>query len=74
MYKKKNVRKEYSKEGSTQTMVSFRCDNDLLGWLKSQTNKGRVINNLIRRAMVGGTIWVDPDADPDENRIEDTMP
>lgn len=32
----------------TQTMCSFRLDNDLKEWLDAQPNKGRLINNLLR--------------------------
>lgn len=33
----------------TQTMMSFRVDNDILEWLKTNTpNKGRFINNVLR--------------------------
>lgn len=32
----------------TQTMCSFRLDNDLKQWLDAQSNKGRLINNLLR--------------------------
>lgn len=37
----------------TQTMMSFRIDNDILEWLKNNTtNKGRFINNILRDIMV----------------------
>lgn len=33
----------------TQTMMSFRVDNDILEWFKNNTsNKGRFINNVLR--------------------------
>lgn len=33
----------------TQTMMSFRVDNDIFEWLKTNTtNKGRFINNVLR--------------------------
>ena len=33
----------------TQTMMSFRVDNDILEWLKNNTtNKGLFINNVLR--------------------------
>lgn len=42
------VRKSRSKNGERgQKMMSFRVDVDNLGWLESQTNKGRYINELI---------------------------
>ena len=37
----------------TQKMVSFRCDNDNMLWLESQPNKGRYLNNLIRKDREG---------------------
>lgn len=46
------VRKTYAKNGErSQKMMAFRCDNDLLEWLTSQSNKGRYINDLIRADM-----------------------
>lgn len=42
------TRKEYARKGTrSQKMVSFRCDNDNVEWLESQSNKGRYINDLI---------------------------
>lgn len=33
----------------TQTMMSFRVDNDILDWMKKhEANKGRFINNVLR--------------------------
>lgn len=44
------ARKEGRKRGEiTQKMVSFRLDSDLADWLSGFPNKGRYINNLIRR-------------------------
>ena len=34
---------------TTQKMMSFRVDNDLIEWLDRQANKGRYINELIKR-------------------------
>lgn len=46
------ARKEGRKRGEiTQKMVSFRLDSDLAGWLSRFQNKGRYINNLIRKDM-----------------------
>lgn len=46
---KKRVRKVYKKgAGTSQTMVSFRCDNDVKRLLDGVRNKGRLINDLIR--------------------------
>lgn len=38
----------------TQTMFNFRLDNDLRPLLDAQPNKGRFLNELIRRALVYG--------------------
>lgn len=47
------IRKEDIKKGiRTQTMLSFRIDNDLLEKLKARTiNKGRFINELLRKNL-----------------------
>lgn len=45
---KEYVRKAYAPRGErSQKMVTFRCDNENITWLESQTNKGRYLNNLI---------------------------
>lgn len=45
-------RKAYAKRGNqSQKMLAFRCDLDCLEWLNLQSNKGRVINDLIHEAM-----------------------
>ena len=42
-------RKTYGKRGEkTQKLIAFRCDIDLIDWLKAQANMGRYINDLIR--------------------------
>lgn len=47
---KERVRKSGIKHGTrSQKMASFRLDNDLELWLNSQPNKGRYINELIRK-------------------------
>lgn len=52
---KKRTRRTYAKRGNrSQTMMSFRIDNDLVDWLNGQPNKGRYINNLIRGDMNHG--------------------
>lgn len=38
----------------TQKMISFRLDAELLEWLSHKTNKGRYINELIRKDMEKG--------------------
>lgn len=46
--KKEPLRKEGKQKGvTTQKMMSFRVDNDLVEWLDSQPNKGRLINQLL---------------------------
>lgn len=42
------IRKQYSQSGSSQKMMAFRLDGDLVEWLGTKPNKGRYINNLIR--------------------------
>lgn len=50
--KQQRTRRAYAKRGSrSQTMMSFRIDNDLLEWLNAQSNKGRYINDLIRNDL-----------------------
>lgn len=51
---KKQEKKKLAKGGRTQTMFNFRLDNDLRLLLEGVENKGRFINNLIRRALVYG--------------------
>lgn len=42
-------RKQYGKRGEkSQKLIAFRCDIELLDWLKAQANMGRYINDLIR--------------------------
>lgn len=46
---RERVRKAPVPNGSTsQKMMNFRLDLDLLPWLNSKPNKGRYINDLIR--------------------------
>lgn len=45
--KKERIRKERKNGEVTQKMVNFRCDHDNLGWLQTQLNKGRAINDAI---------------------------
>lgn len=47
--KKVQVRKQYGKRGEkSQKLIAFRCDIELLDWLKSQANMGRYLNDLVR--------------------------
>lgn len=48
----------------TQTMFNFRLDNDLRPLMDAQPNKGRFLNELIRRALKGGAYdWEDKPAE-----------
>lgn len=47
---KERIKKEYAPNGQrSQKLMCFRCDLDNLEWLNQQPNKGRAINNLIRK-------------------------
>lgn len=47
---KEKVRKGGQTQGvRTQKMMSFRVDNENCEWLETKVNKGRYINELIRR-------------------------
>lgn len=73
--KEKQTRKKYAKRGTRdQKMMSFRVDGEVARFLERVSNKGRFINDLIRRAMVEPAQWEDPDLDPDENRVEENEP
>lgn len=49
---KERQRKAYAARGErSQKMMSFRVDNEVADWLNQQPNKGRYINNLIRKDM-----------------------
>jgi len=48
---KERIRKPKKLGERTQKLISFRIDLDLLGWLETSKNKGRSINNAIRREM-----------------------
>lgn len=42
-------RKTYGKRGEkSQKLIAFRCDIELLDWLKAQANMGRYLNDLVR--------------------------
>lgn len=50
--KQQRTRRTYAKRGQrSQTMMSFRIDNELIEWLTSQHNMGRYINELIKMDM-----------------------
>lgn len=63
----KQARKAYKKhkeETGGQKMVSLRIDLKLLPWLKSKSNMGRYINNLIARDMKSA--WLGDDEHTNE--------
>lgn len=77
--KKERLRKEYAKGGSSQKMMAFRADADVVEILSKVANKGRLINDLVKRWAVGR--WAaspnqlaDPDAPPEENDTHDYEP
>lgn len=39
--------------GKTVTLVGIQIDNDLLPYLKGQSNRSRFINNLLREHFLG---------------------
>lgn len=44
----KSIKRTKKKEGKTVTLVGVQIDNDLLPYLKEQSNRSRFINNLLR--------------------------
>lgn len=74
----KQPRKKYNAAGERgQKMMAFRLDLDLEGWLNKQANKGRYINDLIRKARAAAIAanW-EKENDPDEmpTAIDDYQP
>ena len=56
MKEKELIKKGDNRTGRiTQKMMSFRLDNDLEEYLGKQVNKGRYINNLIRKDRASST-------------------
>lgn len=48
----KQVRKERAANGQcTSRMMSFRMDADVVSYLQKVTNKGRTVNDAVRRWM-----------------------
>lgn len=45
----KQQRKKSPKGERTQKMVSFRLDKDNIEWLSKQPNKGRYLNELVKK-------------------------
>lgn len=72
--KKERLRKEYAKGGSSQKMMAFRADADVVEILSRVANKGRLINDLVKRWAAGPDQLADPDAPPEENDTHDWEP
>lgn len=71
--KQKQERKQYAKRGERDSkMVAFRADGDVIKYLERAANKGRLINELVKK-WARAQEWYDPDTSPDENLIEETM-
>lgn len=46
------IRKVRSANGTrSQRMMNFRIDNDIAAWLDTKPNKGRTVNDTLRRRM-----------------------
>ena len=71
---RERIRKPKKLGERTQKLISFRIDLDLLEWLQTSKNKGRSINNAIRREMEE---WKrarnSPEDDTPHEDIEDTL-
>lgn len=70
--REKQKRKERAQNGArTSKMMSFRVDGDLLAWLNTIANKGRLINDLLhlekrrQEKLFGYKGWDDADEQPD---------
>lgn len=73
MESKERERKAFKWGERTQKMMSFKVDLDLVKHLQGVKNKGRLINNLLRDYFKVPEPGEDPDANPDENNIEEYM-
>ena len=73
MVNKERERKAFKWGERTQKMMSFKVDLDLVKHLQGVKNKGRLINNLLRDYFKVNEPGEDPDANPDENNIEEYM-
>lgn len=49
--KKERQRKVFKHGTTTQKLMSFRCDLDVMELLEKVSNKGRTINNAIREYL-----------------------
>lgn len=67
--KKPGVRKDNIKRGQrTQKMMSFRIDDEVQDILEKVTNKGRLINDLIKEWWKSRNIE-EHDYSPEENEV-----
>lgn len=67
--KKPGVRKDNIKRGQrTQKMMSFRIDDEVQDILNKVTNKGRLINDLIKEWWKSRNIE-EHDYSPEENEV-----
>lgn len=73
MESKERERKAFKWGERTQKMMSFKVDLDLVKHLQGVKNKGRLINNLLRDYFKVNEPGEYPDANPDENNIEEYM-
>lgn len=71
--KKQRIKKEYStKGGRTQKLISFRADFDVVAILEEVTNKGRLLNNLVKEwAQAKNRDESREEFDPSSQQIED---
>lgn len=50
---RRNIKRTKKGAGATVTLVGVQIDNDLLPYLKEQSNRSRFINNLLREHFLG---------------------
>ena len=55
-------------------MMAFRADADVIEILSKVANKGRLINDLVKRWAARPDQLADPDAPPEENDTHDWEP
>lgn len=73
--KKERLRKEYAKGGSSQKMMAFRADVDVVEILSKVANKGRLINDLIKEwAAAHRPLVVEHDEPPEAHDTHDWEP
>lgn len=67
------IKKKWSWGKQTQKMMSFKIDIDLAERMTQEANKGRLINNLLRKHYGLQEPADDEDANPAEHDIEEYM-